>query len=168
MMTMPLARMIRTWLGVAGAALAGFHAWLFAAQAAGGRLEDPWLVFRWVAAASLVVALVGVRNRGESVWSRKGIAIWVLAALLHGPAVASDLRADFNSLALPETVATTVLQLASWAAIGASLWLLAGLLAARRRSAPIRYATMAVLAATGSLAPGVLRPSAPRPPPSRS
>ena len=168
MADMPLARMIRTLLALAGAALAGFHAWLFAAQVAAGRLEDPWLAFRWVAAASLVAALVGVWRGGESIWGRKGIAIWVLAALLHGPAIASDLQTDFNSLALPETVATTVLQLASAAALGAGLWLLAGLLAARRRSPAIRYATIAVLAATGSLAPGVLRPFSPRPPPFRS
>ena len=160
--------MIRTLLALAGAALAGFHGWLLAAQVAAGRLEDPWLLFRWVAAAALLAALVAVRRGGESVWGRKGIAIWVLAALLHGPAVASDLQADFNSFALPETVSATVLQLASTAALGASIWLLAGLLAARRRSATIRFATTAVLAATGSLAPGVLRPFSPRPPPSRS
>ena len=123
---MPLAWMIRTLLAVAGAALAGFHAWLFAAQVAAGRLEDPWLVFRWIAAAALVAALVGVRRGGNSIWGRKGIAIWVLAALLHGPAIASDLR----SFALPETVATTVLQLATSAALGT--WPLAPRRIARR------------------------------------
>ena len=105
------ARMIRASLAVAGAALVGFHGWLFAAQVAAGRLEDPWLVFRWIAAAILIATLVAVRRGGESIFGRKNIAIWVLAALLHGPAIASDLQNDFNSFALPETVATSVLQL---------------------------------------------------------
>ena len=64
----------------------------------------------------------------------------MLAALLHGPAIASDLQNDFNSFALPETVATSVLQLVASAALGLGLWLLAGLLLARRRStaSPVR------------------------------
>lgn len=160
--------MIRTLLAFAGAALAGFHAWLFAAQVAAGRLEDPWLVFRWVAAGSLVAALVGVRRGGESIWGRKGIAIWVLAALLHGPAIASDLQTDFNSFALPETVATTVLQLVASAALGAGLWLLAALFAARRRSSAVRYATAPISWTRGALVPILGRPFSPRPPPFRS
>lgn len=165
---MPLARMIRTLLALAGAALAGFHAWLFAAQVAAGRLEDPWLVFRWLAAASLVAALVAVHRGGESIWGRKGIAIWVLAALLHGPAIASDLQTDFNSFALPEIVATTVLQLAASAALGAGLWLLAGLLVARRRSLAIRYSTAPMFWPAGALVAVHGRPFSPRPPPFRS
>ena len=160
--------MIRTLLALAGAALAGFHAWLFAAQVAAGRLEDPWLVFRWVAAASLVAALAGVWRGGESVWGRKGIAIWVLAALLHGPAIASDLQTDFNSFALPETVATTVLQLAVSAALGAGLWLLAGLLVARRRSSAILVEPAPISWTFGALVPILSRPFSPRPPPLRS
>jgi hypothetical protein len=160
--------MIRTLLALAGAALAGFHAWLFAAQVAAGRLEDPWLVFRWVAAASLVAALVGVWRGGESVWGRKGIAIWVLAALLHGPAIAADLQTDFNSFALPETVATTVLQLAASAALGAGLWLLAGLLVARRRSSAILVEPAPMSWTFGALVPILSRPFSPRPPPLRS
>src|SRR5688572_1289142 len=100
---MHVVRLIRASLAVAGAALFGFHGWLFAAQLAAGRLEDPWLVFRWIVAASLVAAFAAVLRRGASIWGRKSIAIWVLAALLHGPAIASDLQADFNSFALPQT-----------------------------------------------------------------
>jgi hypothetical protein len=164
---MRIARMIRAGLAIAGAALVGFHGWLFAAQVAAGRLEDPWLVFRWIAAVTLIAALVAVRRGGESILGRKSIAIWVLAALLHGPALASDLQADFNSIA-PETVVTTVLQLVSSAALAVSLWLLAGWLVQRRRSAPIRYATAPAFAVAGGRAPRSLRQFSPRPPPLRS
>ena len=109
-----------------------------------------------------------MRRGGESICGRKSIAIWVLAALLHGPAIASDLQTDFNSFALPETVATSVLQLLSSAALGVSLWLLAGLLLARRRVAAVRYATVPVFVAAGGLRPGALRQFSPRPPPFRS
>jgi hypothetical protein len=164
---MQVARMIRASLALAGAALVGFHGWLFAAQMAAGRLEDPWLVFRWIAAAALIAALVAVRRGGESILGRKSVAIWVLAALLHGPAIASDLNTGFNSLALPETVATTVLQLLSSAALGVSLWLLAGLLAPRRRSLSVRFATAPVFVAAGGHATRVSRHFSPRPPPLR-
>jgi hypothetical protein len=165
---MRIARMIRASLAIAGAALVGFHGWLFAVQVAAGRLEDPWLVFRWIAAAALIAALVAVRRDGEPIWGRKSVAIWALAAVLHGPAIASDFQADFNSIALPETVVSTVLQLVSSAAFAVSLWLLAGLLRQRRRSAPIRYATAPVFANAGRRTAILLRRSAPRPPPIRS
>ena len=165
---MRVARMIRAALAIAGAALVGFHGWLFAGQVAAGRLDDPWLVFRWIAAAALIAALVAVRRGGEPIWGRKSIAIWVLAAVLHGPAIASDLQADFNSIALPETVVTTVLQLVSSAALAVSLWLLAGLLLQRRRSALIHYATVPAFVVAGGRAPRSVRQFSPRPPPIRS
>jgi hypothetical protein len=162
---MRVARMIRASLALAGAALVGFHGWLFAAQAAAGRLDDPWLVFRWIAAASLIAALIGVRRGGAPMFGRKSVAIWVLAALLHGPAI-SDLPADFT-FAVPETVATTLVQLLSSAAFGAALWLLAALLLARRRATAVRYATIPVFVQAGGLAPRVSRHFSPRPPPLR-
>jgi len=164
---MRVARMIRATLAIAGAALIAFHGWLFAGQIAAGRFEDPWLVFRWIAAAGLVAALVAVRRSGESIVGRKNIAIWVLAALLHGPAIASDLQ-GFNSFALPETVAVTVVQLVSSAAFGVGLWLLSGLLVARRRAVQFRYATVPVFVHAGGRAPILRRRFAPRPPPIRS
>jgi len=162
-----VARMIRASLAVAGAALVGFHGWLFAAQVAAGRLEDPWLVFRWIAAAALIAALVAARRGGAAIFGRKNIAIWVLAALLHGPAIASDLQTGFNSFALPETVATSVLQLLTSAALAVSLWLLAGLLRARLQSHAIRYAAVPVRITAGGRAPRVSRHFSPRPPPLR-
>ena len=148
-------------------ALIGFHGWLFAAQVAAGRLEDPWLIFRWLAAALLVAAFVGVRRDGASLWGRKSISIWVLAAMLHGPAIASDLQNDFNSFALPETVATTVLQLVSSTALAAGLWLLAGLLFARRNSTRVSCATVLDFVRAGGRARGAAWHFSPRPPPVR-
>ena len=163
---MRVPRLIRTTLALAGAALVGFHGWLFAAQVAAGRLEDPWLVFRWIAAAGLVAAFVAVRRGGAPIFGRKNVAIWVLAALLHGPA-SSDLGANFNSFALPETVATTVVQLLSAAAIGAGLWLLAALLFPSRRTPAVRFATVPRFVQAGGLAPRLSRHFSPRPPPLR-
>lgn len=160
-----LPRMIRAALAAAGVALAGFHGWLFAAQVAAGRLEDPWLIFRWVAAAALIAALAAVRRGGDSLWGRKGVAIWVLAALLHGPAIAGELTVD--TLALPETVATSVLQLVSSAALAIGLWLLAGLVAARRLSVALRHAFVPAHSAARRLAAGITPQFSPRPPPLR-
>jgi hypothetical protein len=163
---MRVARLIRLSLAVAGAALIAFHGWLFAGQLAAGRLEDPWLVFRWIAAGLLIGGLVAVRRRDSSIFGRKSVAIWVLAALLHGPAI-SNLPADFHSFALPETVATAVVQLLSSAALGAGLWLLAALLLARRRTTPLRYAPVRALAPAGGLSLRNSRHFASRPPPLR-
>lgn len=159
-------RLIRRTLGLLGGALAAFHGWLFVAQAAAGRLEDPWLIFRWIAAASLIAALARVRRSGEPVYGRKSIAIWVLAALLHGPAVAGN--TDISLVALPETVATSVLQLLASAAFAAGVWKLASLLRSRHRVA-IRFATfIPAFAAAAQLRPAITPQFSPRPPPLRS
>lgn len=98
--------LIRRVLLAAGAALALFHAWLFADQAWNGRLADPALILRWLVAGGLVAAMVGLRRQGESIFrGRKAVAIWVLAALLHGPAAAQRIDA-LGEPALPEFVAT--------------------------------------------------------------
>lgn len=158
----------RTTLVVAGAMLVAFHGWLFATQVAAGRLEDPWLVFRWIVAAGLVAALAAIRRGGASVWSRPGIAVWVLAALLHGPGVATDISDPFNSLALPETVATSVLQqLASVSALAITLWMLAGLLSRRDRHARLYAGLVAATSRAGITGDGFSPPYSSRPPPSR-
>ena len=160
--------LIRGAIGVAGATLLGFHAWLFAAQIAAGRLEDPWLIFRWVAAAALIGALWAVRRGGHSIFGRRGVAIWVLAALLHGPALAGNVNADLDALALPEAVATSVVQIVSSAAFALGLWLLAGVVASRR-SRPLGLSSfLPAFSAAGPLAAGVVSNLSPRPPPLRS
>lgn len=159
--------MARTTTVVAGALLVVFHGWLFASQVAAGRLDDPWLVFRWLVAAGLVVAFAALRRRGASAWSRQGIAVWVLAALLHGPTVAADFSDSINSLALPEAVATSVLQqLVSVSALAITLWLLAGLLATRRDRHARLHAGAAGAAVLNGLFGAAFSPHyASRPPP---
>lgn len=164
-----LRSLARTTTVVAGALLVAFHGWLFAAQVAAGRFEDPWLVFRWTVAAGLLAALVAIRRRGASVWSRQGIAVWVLAALLHGPAVATDFSESINSLALPETVATSVLQqLVSVSALAITLWMLAGLLARRDRHARLYAGVAAASSLAGIFAAGFSPQYSSRPPPRQS
>ena len=159
----------RTTAVVAGAMLVAFHGWLFAAQVAAGRLEDPWLVFRWVIAAGLVAALAAIRRGGASILSRQGIAIWVLAALLHGPAVATDFSDSFSSLALPETVATSVLQqLVSVSGLAITLWMLAGLLARRDRHSRLYAGLVAASSLAGLFGEGFSPQYSSRPPPQQS
>ena len=161
-----LRSLARTTAVVSGGMLVAFHGWLFAAQAAEGRLDDPWLVFRWVVAAGLVAALAAIRRGGASVWSRPGIAIWVLAALLHGPAVANDFSDPINALALPETVATSVLQqLVSVSALAITLWMLAGLLARRDRHARLYTGLVVAPSRAGIFAAGFSPRYSSRPPP---
>jgi hypothetical protein len=153
----------RTTAMVAGVTLVAFHGWLFASQLAAGALADPGLVFRWLAAAGVVAALTMVRRRGMSLWSRPGVAVWVLAALLHGPAVASDIGAD--AIALPETVASAVQQLISVSALAITLWMLAGLLARREHRASAGFVVSPSLA--GMSGDGFSPPYSSRPPPRR-
>ena len=161
-----LPRLIKSTVALAGGGLAVFHGWIFVAQAAAGRLDDPWLMFRWAAAIVLIGALVAVHRGGDSIWRRKGVAIWVLAALLHGPAVAG--KYDVADLGLPENVATSVLQLVSSAAFAIGVWMLAGLLAVRRTASPARSAYRPTFALAGPLAAGSTLQFFPRPPPLRS
>jgi hypothetical protein len=111
--------MIRRILLAAGGSLALFHVWLFAGQAWEGQLADPALILRWLFAAALVAALVGLRRQGASIFrGRNAVAIWLLAALLHGPAAAHRLD-GLGEPALPEFVSTfTQLLVVSGAAFG--------------------------------------------------
>lgn len=153
---------------VAGAVLVAFHGTLFAGQIADGSLADPWLVFRWIAAAGLIAALAAVRVRGGSIWGRQGIAIWVLAAVLHGPAVVADSSNAFDALALPETAVTSILRLVMSVTAGIGLWLLAALFAGRRREPTPRFELPLAFAAAGILADGFSPPYSSRPPPQTS
>jgi hypothetical protein len=114
--------MFRRLLAAAGVLLALFHVWLFAGQILNGRLDDPALLLRWVAAGGLVAGLVWLRRRGLSmVRGRAAATMWLLAALLHGPALAGRVD-DGSTLGLPE-IASTLSQIAvaSVAAIGLGL-----------------------------------------------
>jgi len=158
-------RFSRNLAGVTGATLVAFHGWLLASQFADGQLVDPWVVFRWVLAAALVAGLVAIRRQGSSIFGRKSVAIWVLAAMLHGPAIAADFGGAIDSPALPEVVATIALQLVKTAALSLGLWILAGLLAARNRRPRLRPQLASAFAGNGFPARGFAPPFAARPPP---
>jgi hypothetical protein len=151
--------------GGLGGLLVAFHAWLFASHAWAGRFAEPDLVLRWLLAGGVVAALATVYRAGGSlVWGRRPVAIWLLAALLHGPAVAKHAVVDLP--ALPESVATVFQAAATSLIAGLGLALLALLtgcfaLASGARLTAVPVRGPATANPVGSLA------LAPRPPPSR-
>jgi hypothetical protein len=158
------AAMLRKTLALAGVSLVLFHAWLFAGQAWGGELADLALVGRWAVAGGLLWALWRLGRQGASLFrGRKAVAIWLLAAMLHGPAVAERMDAP-GIPALPE-VAATLTQLVLGAAFGTALLLLVAIGAARRRPMRRFPPIAAAEAAFRPLPPGSFLVVAPRPPP---
>ena len=158
-------RLLKAALGLTGAALAVFHGWLFVWQAAAGRLEDPWVIFRWIAATALIVALGAIQRRAGTLWGRKSIAIWLLAAILHGPAIADN--EGFTSFIVPAETAASILQLASSAVFAIGVWLLAALLAARRGGAPMLSRLVPVVNVRDRFSAGHAWRFSARPPPLR-
>jgi hypothetical protein len=156
------AVLIRLLIRAVVATLALFHAWLLASQVARGDLAETGLALRWIVAACLITALVVLWRSGESLAGRRAVAVWLLAALLHGPALAErQVRAD-NLPSVPEAVAS-VLLIAGPA--GLTLLLLAAL---TRRPRPRARAFIAVSRHQISFRPfGVVASwsCAPRPPP---
>lgn len=124
--------MIRRSALAIGALLGAYHVWLLGHQATSGQLSDPATVLRWLVALVLVSGLAWLSRHGESMLGRRAVAVWVLAALLHGPALANDLSGA--TPALPEAVATVAQAAAAVAAAG--LLLLALLVIAAGLPAP--------------------------------
>jgi hypothetical protein len=156
--------MFRRALIAGGVLLTVFHGWLFASQVWDGQLADIALLVRWIVAGGLMFGLVGLRRRRVSgIRSRQAIAIWLLAALLHGPAIGE--RVDQGAVpAVPEAV--SVLSSAAVACVLAlGLALLTGLIARARRDTRRDSTRVSLLARFVSL-PLDLRPVlAARPPP---
>jgi len=156
--------MIRRSLTIAGIALAVFHVWLFAGQVWSGAIGDAGLLVRWLVAAGLIAGLVLLRRQGESmVLGRKAVVMWVLAALLHGPALATRMHADVPPM--PEVIVTLAQTVATLGGLIGLGWCLAGLSVRRRH----------VFVVIGRAADGPSLPAcpadagvvfAPRPPPS--
>jgi hypothetical protein len=109
----------RSVLGL-GALLGGFHLWLLANQASSGQLSEPGVILRWLIAFALGTGLVAIKRRGGSLISRQAVAMWVLAAVLHGPALGNDVD-GFATPALPEVVATVAQAAAAVSALGLAL-----------------------------------------------
>ena len=152
----------RSLLGF-GALLGGFHLWLLGNQAWSGQLAEPDLVLRWAAALALAGGLVALRRRGESLVGRKAVVIWLLAALLHGPALGNDLD-GFATPSLPEAVATLGQVLASVSALALTLLVFASV---RPRHSSARRVGSVAVAPSGSrvLDAGAGLGFLPRPPP---
>ena len=160
-------RLLRWTARTAGAVLVGFHAWLFVSQWADGRLQtDPALLLRWAAALGLAAALIWLGREGTSLVSRQAIVIWLLAALLHGPAVSAK-STDLQTL--PETAASLLIQTTAAAGVFGvalwALWLIAGLF--RRRAANL-YAGRPVPEGADLLDDGFSIVVSARPPPAIS
>jgi len=155
----------RRVLATASLLLILFHGWLLAGQVWTGELADFALVGRWLVAGGLVWGLWHLRRQGAPLFfGRKAVALWLLAALLHGPALAERFSAP-GTPAVPEVVAT-VAQLAAGAAAAVGLVLFAAVLAsARRRVALSRASIRSDHAFEGALSPGAYVRFAPRPPP---
>lgn len=154
--------MIRRSISLVGAALAVFHVWLFAGQLWSGALADPSLIFRWLLAAGLLGALMLLRRQGESViFGRKAVAIWVLAALLHGPALAS--RVDVGPTPIPEAVVVLTQTVVGLVGLLGLAFVLAG--ASIRRPAFAANGRPAARAHTPALIASAGLAFAPRPPP---
>jgi hypothetical protein len=157
--------MFRRLAAALGGLLVLFHLWLFGSQLLDGRLTELGPVLRWLMAAGLVAALAGLHRRGDSLFKgRKAISIWLLAALLHGPAMAGAGSA-YESPALAEVVTALVQIAAASMALGLGLTLLAGL---RRR---LLFLRVLIARAVGRrrnrpFEPGRSLFSASRPPPS--
>lgn len=126
--------MLRRAVTAAAILLGALHLRLLAGQAVDGRLASDDAL-KWIVAAALVAGIAGLRRRGASIFSgRRATAIWVLAAVLHGPALA-DGRDRAAMPSLPEAIAV-VAQIAA-SALGLGLALLA-VVVARARRAPQR------------------------------
>jgi hypothetical protein len=157
---------IRRVLTGAALVLALFHVWLFAGQAIEGQLGDPALLLRWLAAALLTAGLIALRRAGAPLLrGRKAVAIWLLAALLHGPAIGQRL-ATLEKPAIPE-IAATLAQTAMAALVTLGTLLL---LFAFGRVRVTQAGAFDLLAPqrgmVGALPPDAHLPFAPRPPPS--
>lgn len=157
--------MIRRALLLVGAALAAFHVWLFAGQVWSGALTDPGLIFRWLLAAGLIGGLVILKRQGESlVWGRKAVALWVLAALLHGPALANRIESP-GAVPIPEIVVSLTQSIAGLIVLVGLGLFLAGL-GARRRPAFVASSCQAACVSAPALHLSAGYRFAPRPPPS--
>jgi hypothetical protein len=159
-------RLLRWTARSAGAALVGFHVWLLASQLATGELSsDPALLLRWAAALVLAGALFWLGREGNSLLSRRSVVVWLLAALLHAPAVAAQSGDNAGLQTLPETAATLLLQSTAVAGVLiVAIWLIAGLLR-RRTAADATWSSVRVLAACDFLDDGFGLVVSARPPP---
>jgi hypothetical protein len=147
-------------MAVAGTLLAAFHAWLLGKQAWTGQLDYDTSL-RWLLAFGLVCALLALRRYGVSLRGRRATALWVLAAMLHGPALADAVQ---PGAPVPAEASGVAIQIAG-AAVGLALVIAFARIARSRRvmdsraplAGPSRLANVPQLVVTSAFLP--------RPPP---
>ena len=153
--------MFRKALAVTGAVLAGFHLWLLGSQLLDGRLADASVLLRWGVAAALAAALWSLRRQGVSIiWGRKAVTVWLLAAVLHGPALTDRIAGDGDAAA---SAAAVLVQVTGTLIVAAVLFAAILFAAARPR---IAFASARVARRSPRLIFSLSgEPFAPRPPP---
>jgi hypothetical protein len=149
---------LRASAACTGLFLAGFHAWLLAQQAWAGQLQYATSL-RWVLAFGVVGGLVALRREGASLRGRRATALWVLAAVLHAPALSDG--------SLPAQLAETsdvAIQMAG-AVLGVAMAFSLARLAHARHSEPPLSPLAAALPAIAIRRVSVGHAFLPRPPP---
>lgn len=161
---------LQKWLSrVLAAILIGSHGWLLATQWQAGRLTEPGLLLRWAAAIAIGVSMWALYRSGAAVLSRKSVVIWLLAALLHGPAIASRAGVDVNLAAIPESAITAVLQSVAVAgALALTVLLLTTLIRRRTPAVPLAWSFIALLGGILATSDGFSSVVSARPPPARA
>lgn len=146
-----------------------FHGWLLATQWAAGRLTEPGLLLRWAAAIAIALTLRALYRSGVTPFSRKSMVIWLLAALLHGPAIASRTGGAMEFNALPEAAITVLLQTVAIAgALTLTTLLFAAIIRRRTLAVPQAWSFISILGGLTPLADGFSAVVSARPPPARA
>jgi hypothetical protein len=157
--------MVRKLLTALGALLAVFHGGLFVSQLVDGQLADFGTLSEWLLAAVVVVAFLHLRrHRVSLVWGRTATVVWLLAAMLHAPAVAE--RVAPGSDWATGDIAVVVMQVTA-AVSAVTSFLLAALLFGGLRERPVAQRASVARVPFVSLLFDSLLLIAPRPPPSR-
>ena len=114
-----------------------------------------------------MAALVSLRRRGLSlVRGRHAVAVWLLAAMLHGPAVAR--AADGVAPSMPEVVATLAQAMNGIAVAGTVLLILFALRFGRAGVTALKALSSLDAPSVASTLPAhSFLPFAPRPPPAK-
>ena len=145
---------------LAGALLVAFHVWLLAGSVSSGEFLEPERLFRWVIAAGLAAGIILLRRQGAALFGRRAMVVWLVAGLLHVPAIANRL----DSFDAPVAASLTELALVS-VAVGLGLRLV-GRMSVARSATTSRTDFFVVIAAPAvAISSGSLPHLASRPPP---
>ena len=152
--------MFRWLMRALWALLVGFHVWLLAGHFSTGELLEPERLFRWVIAAGLAAGLILLRRQGVAIFGRRAMVVWVLAGLLHVPAIANRL----DSFDAPTAASLTKLALVS-VAVGLGLRLVGRMSVAKSATTARPDFFVVVAAPAVAISSGSLPHLASRPPP---